>query len=268
MSSTINLPPRPTLPVTPPVSQPLATEVTATKGSPAEAKGPQKPAAPQPKTEEKKTIYAYEKAKQDFEQAKQGNPSAYQQYLLPGTDFKVESVKSKDGGLTRFETGTILKEQAEGGPVTVTSPSGLVISSKLMNKGDVEAEAAEIDQYVDSLKLEKPSSDIHRMTEDQLTHNLAESEIWGLTMSDPDAVSINPSTENIDVNTSTGVFHLDKQDNIAFERADGKAPLLLKPSFKEVPKATPEAATPVSDASKPNTPKAVAPAKASKVFNA
>ncbi|XVJ52189.1 MAG: hypothetical protein HEQ32_09035 [Vampirovibrio sp.] len=268
MSSTINVPPHSSLPVTPPVSKPLPSEVTVAKATLPEAKGPQKPSAPQPKTEDKKNIYAYEKAKQEFEQAKQVNPSAYKQYILPGTDFKVESAESKDGGLTRFETGTIVKEQAVGGPVTVTSPSGLVIASKLMNKGDVEAEAAEIDQYVDSLQLKKPTSDIHRMTEDQLTHNLAESEIWGLTMSDPDAVSINPSTENIDVNTSTGVFHLDKQDNIAFERADGKASLLLKPSFKEVPKANPEAATPVSDASKPHAPEAIAPAKASKVFNA
>ena len=177
-------------------------------------------------------VYAYDTAKQDFETAKKVNPDAYKQYALNGTDLKAESVVAKEGQLTRFETGTIVKEDKVGGPVTVTSPNGLVIQSAVLNKADVEQELANIDKSVDALQLPKPKPEIAQMTEDQLTHNLAESEIWGITMSNPDAVTINPKTEDIDVTTPSGVFHLDTQDNINFERADCKANVTLKPSLK------------------------------------
>ncbi len=190
-------------------------------------------------------VYAYETAKQDFESAKKINPDAYKQYALNGTDLKAESVSTKDGQLTRFETGTIVKETKAGEPVTVTSPNGLVIESAILNKNDVEQELAKIDQSVDALNLKNPKSEIKDITEQQLTHNLAESEIWGITMSNPDAVTINEKTEDIDVTTPSGVFHLDKQDNIHFDRADGNANVTLTPSLKTepAPPATGEAKT-------------------------
>jgi len=192
------------------------------------------------------SVYAYETAKQDFESAKKINPDAYKQYALNGTDLKAESVSTKDGHLTRFETGTIIKETKAGEPITVTSPNGLVIESAILNKNDVEQELAKIDQSVDALNLKNPKSEIKDITEQQLTHNLAESEIWGITMSNPDAVTINEKTEDIDVNTPSGVFHLDKQDNIHFDRADGKANVTLTPSLKtdKVPAAEGEAKAP------------------------
>jgi hypothetical protein len=137
------------------------------------------------------SVYAYETAQNDFETAKKANPEAYKQYALNGSDLKAESVSTKDGQLTRFETGTIVKETKAGEPITVTSPNGLVIESAILNKNDVEQELAKIDQSVDALNLKNPKSEIKDITEKQLTHNLAESEIWGITMSNPDAVTIN-----------------------------------------------------------------------------
>jgi hypothetical protein len=186
------------------------------------------------------SVYAYETARQDFESAKKINPDAYKQYALNGSDLKAESVLAKDGQLTRFETGTIVKESKAGNPVTVTSPNGLVIESAILNKNDVEQELAKIDQNVDALNLKNPKSEINDITEKQLTHNLAESEIWGITMSNPDAVTINEKTEDIDVTTPSGVFHLDKQDNIHFDRADGKAKVTLTPSLKTEKAPSPE----------------------------
>ena len=215
------------------------TPKAQTASSPVEgkAKSTEKPVA---------SVYAYGTAQNDFETAKKANPEAYKQYALNGSDLKAESVSTKDGQLTRFETGTIVKESKPGEAVTVTSPNGLVIESAILNKNDVEQELAKIDQSVDALHLEKPKPEISKITEQQLTHNLAESEIWGITMSNPDAVTINEKTEDIDVTTPSGVFHLDKQDNIHFDRADGKANVTLTPSLKtdKVPAAEGEAKAP------------------------
>ncbi|MCE2930436.1 MAG: hypothetical protein LW809_03485 [Vampirovibrionales bacterium] len=218
---------------------------------------PQKPAT---------SVYAYETARQDFESAKKANPDAYKQYALNGSDLKAESVSTKNALLTRFETGTIVKESKPGEPVTVTSPNGLVIESAILNKGDVEQELAKIDQSVDALNLPNPKSEIKDITEKQLTHNLAESEIWGITMSNPDAVTINEKTEDIDVTTPSGVFHLDKQDNIHFDRADGKAKVTLAPSLKtdKVPSTEGEAKVPSTEvATKEKTVQKAAPKKLS-----
>ena len=201
---------------------PTTTEVVASKDKTS------------PTNPKKEGLYTYDLASQAFAKAKteaQNNKSdAYKQYML-GTDFKVESVKTEAGSLTRFETGTILKESKANEPITISSPSGLVIQSNIITKSDVEEEMAKIDQKVDALNLKKTPQDIHKISEDELTHNLAESEIWGITMSDPDRVSINPETEEIDVETPTGKFHLDKQDNIDFERADDAPSIELKPAL-------------------------------------
>jgi hypothetical protein len=178
------------------------------------------------------SVYTYEQANKDFETAKKLKPDAFKQYALAGSDLKAETVPTKEGHLTRFETGTIVKESKSGGPVTVSSPNGLVIESAILNKADVEQQLAEIDKKVDALGSESSSSEIKEITEKQLTHDLAESEIWGITMSDPDSVTINEKTEDIDVETPSGVFHLDKNDNIRFDRVDEKAQVPLTPSFK------------------------------------
>jgi len=213
-----------------PAKKAPASDIETATNLPKMAEG--KANAEKPVTTTALSVYAYETARQDFETAKKANPNAYKQYALNGSDLKAESVSAKDGQLTRFETGTIVKESKIGEPVTVTSPNGLVIESAILNKADVEQELVKIDQSVDALKLPKPKKEINDITEKQLTHNLAESEIWGITMSNPDAVTINEKTEDIDVATPSGIFHLDKQDNIHFDRADGKAKVTLTPSLK------------------------------------
>lgn len=224
----------------------------------AEPKTPTPPSAePHPTAIESKTsadkpgakpvvsVYSYEKARQDFEKAKKLKPDALKQYALTGSDLKAETVPTQEGHLTRFETGTIVKESKTGGPVTVSSPNGLVIESAILNKADVEQQLAEIDKKVDALGSKSPQAEINEMTENQLTHDLAESEIWGITMSDPDSVTINEQTEDIDVATPSGVFHLDKNDNIRFDRVDNKANVALTPSFK--PEKPPVAQTPEAE---------------------
>ncbi len=238
------------------------TSEAKTSATPLEPKNP----AEKLSTKAVTSVYAYEAARQDFESAKKVNPDAYKQYALNGSDLKAESVSTKDGQLTRFETGTIVKESKLGAPVTVTSPNGLVIESAILNKNDVEQELAKIDQSVDSLNLPNPKHEINDITEKQLTHNLAESEIWGITMSNPDAVTINEKTEDIDVTTPSGVFHLDKQDNINFDRADGKAKVTLTPSLKtdKVPAAEGEVKVPSQEvATEEKTAQNVAPKKLS-----
>jgi hypothetical protein len=237
-----------------PAKKKAASDVETTTGFPQTSDST---TTPKPLTKTATSVYVYETARQDFETAKKINPDAYKQYALNGSDLKAESVSTKDAQLTRFETGTIVKESKAGNPVTVTSPNGLVIESAILNKADVEQELAKIDQSVDALNLKKPKSEISDITEKQLTHNLAESEIWGITMSNPDAVTINEKTEDIDVTTPSGVFHLDKQDNIHFDRADGKAKVTLTPSFKT------ETAPPAEVAGEAKTAQKAAPKKLS-----
>ena len=230
-----------------PVKKTTASDVEPTTPTPQTAE-PQ-PTAIESKTSAEKpgakpvvSVYTYEQATKDFETAKKLKPDAFKQYALAGSDLKAETVPTKEGHLTRFETGTIVKESKSGGPVTVSSPNGLVIESAILNKADVEQQLAEIDKKVDALDSKSPQAEINEVTEKQLTHDLAESEIWGITMSDPDSVTINEQTEDIDVATPSGDFHLDKNDNIRFERADKKAKMALTPSFK--PEKPPVAETP------------------------
>ncbi len=226
----------------PPKPNSTASQPNSSPASPKNEGTPSSPTTSKKTNPNKAGLYTYEVASQAFNQAKteaQKNKSdAYKQYMLNGTDFKVESVKTGTGSLTRFETGTILKESKANEPITISSPSGLVIQSDIITKPDVEEEMAKIDKSVDALNLKKTPKEIHQMSEDQLTHNLAESEIWGITMSDPDRVSINPETEEIDVDTPTGKFHLDKQDNIEFERADNIPAIELKPALPSEQQAT------------------------------
>jgi|GEM_PF-5850744 len=180
----------------------------------------------------KKDIYTYAEASEEFNEAKAAKErDAYKQFMVGDTQLNAETIKTKNGAtLTRYETGAILKEEDKK-PIIITTPSGFVIESELMTKDDVQEELADVAKVV---KEQNPDTkNLNQSIATQFEHDLAEAEIWGKTLKDPDDVKIDPKTENIDVSTPTGVFHLNKKDEITFDRADGATSISLKQVLKE-----------------------------------
>jgi hypothetical protein len=182
---------------------------------------PVKSFANSPYAHKKADIYTYDKANQEFDSAKRIRPDTYKQFLVQDTPIHGERVDLEDGTLTRYESGTFVKAKNGGDtPLHITSQNGLVLQSTLIKPQDIEEEISDVSDAVKAMP-DVPSDAVPQLIEQQVTKDIAEAEIWGQTMSNPDSVSINPESDDIDIQTSTGTFHLDKQDNIQFERADG-----------------------------------------------
>lgn len=201
---------------------------------------PVKPLANSPYAHQKTEIYTYDKAAKEFDSAKRIRPDTYKQFLVQDTPIHGERVDVKDGTLTRYEPGTFVKASSVAdAPLHIASKNGLVLQSTLIKPQDIEEEISDVSEAVKHM----PDSDMRNVTnlvQDQVTKDIAEAEIWGQTMSNPDNVSINPDSDDIDINTPTGTFHLDKQDNIKFDRADGVNLTLKQVIPAEVKPAPPE----------------------------
>jgi hypothetical protein len=182
---------------------------------------PVKTFANSPYAHRKADIYTYDKASQEFDSAKRIRPDTYKQFLVQDTPIHGERVDLADGTLTRYEPGTYVKStNGKDAPLHIASRNGLVLQSSLIKPQDIEEEISDVSDAVKAMPDLK-EADAAKLIEQQVTKDIAEAEIWGQTMSNPDNVSINPDSENIDIQTPTGTFHLDKQDNIQFDRADG-----------------------------------------------
>jgi hypothetical protein len=172
----------------------------------------------------KKDIYTYERASLEFNQTKKAHPETYKQFLVQDTDIMAEQVSSGNQSFTRYNTGTLVKQATNKSdtPLYITSQNGLVLQSDLIKPQDIEQELSDVTRAVN--ELPNPDTSLgsrQKMIEQQVTKDVVEAEIWGQTMSNPDHVKINSKTDDIDIDTPTGTFHLDKQDNISFDRLDG-----------------------------------------------